>query len=114
MKTFKRLVIKSINIFKYLMKVIERILKTGLRSLIMCCPVILTLVLINSLLGVHVRFSYYLNLALLTSFFVMILLCVLRLDIIFAKATKVSKKNVPAKIDRKAQRTVNRKKRRIS
>ena len=113
-KTFNRRVGKAISILNYIKKVVTKLFKILVQSAVICFPVILTLVIINSLLGVHVRFNYYLILAIFSSLAMAILLCVLKFESIFAKPVKKSKRTVPAKTDRKTQRVVQRKRRKIS
>ena len=113
-KTFTRRVGKAISILNYIKKVVTKLFKILVQSAVICFPVILTLVIINSLLGVHVRFNYYLILAIFSSLAMAILLCVLKFESIFAKPVKKSKITVPAKTDRKTQRVVQRKRRKIS
>ena len=113
-KTLKRLIGKSINMFNHIKKIVERILKITVQSAVVCCPVILMLVIINAMLGVNIRFSYYIILAALVTVAASLILCALKWEQIIAKPVKASKKTVPAKADRKTQRAVHRKRKRIS
>lgn len=113
-KTFKRLIGKSINMFNHIRKIGERMLKITAQSAVVCCPVVLTLVIVNAILGVNIRFSYYLILAGLVTVCSSIILCAFKWEQIIAKPIKVSKKTVPAKTDRKTQRSIHRKRKRIS
>ena len=113
-KTLKRSIGKSINMFNHIGKIVERIIKIIIQSAVICCPVISILAIINSILGVNIRLSYYFILALVVTMSVSLLLCVLKWKQVTAKPVKASKKTVPAKTDRKTQRPVQRKRRRIS
>lgn len=113
-KALKRLIGKSINMLNHIKKIGERIFKIAVQSAVVCCPVTLILVIINSILGVNIRFSYYLILAGLAIAVSSLILCAFKWEQIFAKPVKVSKKTVPAKTDRKTQRAVHRKRKRIS
>ena len=113
-KTLKRLIGKTLDIFKYTKKIGERLLKILVQSSVVCCPVILTLAIINTILGVNIRFSYYLILATLLTLGSSLILCMFRWEQIISKPVKTSKRTVPTKIDRKTQRAIQRKRRRIS
>ena len=58
-KTFNRRVGKAISILNYIKKVVTKLFKILVQSAVICFPVILTLVIINSLLGVHVNFQLF-------------------------------------------------------
>ncbi|HBI92128.1 MAG TPA: hypothetical protein DDY58_06665 [Terrisporobacter glycolicus] len=113
-KIFKRLIGKGINMFNHIRKIGERILKVTVQSVAICCPVVFVLVIINAILGVNIRFSYYLILAGLAIVCSSIILCAFKWEQIIAKPIKVSKRTVPAKTDRKTQRAIHRKRKRIS
>lgn len=113
-KTLKRLIGKSINMFNYIKKIVGRILKITTQSAVVCCPLILMLVIINAMLGVNISLRYYIILATFLIVASSLILCALKWKQVIAKPVKVSKKTVPAKTDRKTQRVVQRKKKRIS
>ena len=113
-KILKKLIGKSINIFNHIKKILERILKITLQSAVLCCPVILMLIITNSILGTNISFSYYLTLAKLVILATTIIICALKWKQIIAKPVKSSKKTAPSKTDRKIQRADYRKKKRIS
>ena len=99
----------------YLKNVRYKIFKTLVQSAIICFPIMLVLLIINAFLGVHVRFSYYFKLTLLSTVGLTLVLCLQRFDIIFRKAPKAPKKNISTNnTNRKVQRSVHRKRKRIS
>ena len=114
MKTLKRLIGKIINMFNHIKIMGDRMLKITVQSAVVCCPVVLILAIINSVLDVNIRFSYYLILASMITLGASLILWVLKWEQITAKPVKVSKKTVPAKTNRKTQRAIHRKRKRIS
>ncbi|WP_455538337.1 hypothetical protein [Terrisporobacter sp.] len=113
-KTSNKKAREGVSVFKYIVSVLSRLLKISIQSIIVCFPVILTLVIINSLLGVHIRFSYYFKLAILSTLIMIISLIVLKSKSIFSRPVKKVKKTVPAKTNRKVQRSTQRRRKRIS
>ena len=114
MKILKRLIGKIINMFNHIKIMGERMLKITVQSAIVCCPVVLILAIINSVLDVNIRFSYYLILASMITLGSSLILCMFKWEQIISKPVKTSKRTVPTKIDRKTQRAIQRKRRRIS
>lgn len=113
-KTLKRLIGKTLDMFEHTKKIGERLFKILVQSAVICCPATLTLAIINTILGVNIRFSYYLILATLLTFGSSLILCMFKWEQIISKPVKTSKKTVPTKTDRKTQRAIQRKRRRIS
>lgn len=113
-KSLKRLIRKSISILGHMKKIAERLIKTIVQSAVVFCPVILLLGIINSILGVNIRFSYYFIMASLLTIGGALILCIFKWKQIIAKPVQISKKTVPAKTDKKTQRAIQRKRRRIS
>lgn len=113
-RALKGLMGKSINMFNDGKRIGERIFKIIVQSAVVCCPVVLILIIINAILGVNIRFSYYLILTTLVILGASFVVSVFKWKQIISKPVKVSKKNVPAKTDRKTQRAVHRKRKRIS
>ena len=113
-KALKRLIGKIINICEHTKKIGERLFKILIQSAIVCCPVILTLAIINTILGVNIRFNYYLILATLLTLGSSLILCMFKWEQIISKPVKTSKKTVPTKTNRKTQRATHRKRRKIS
>lgn len=113
-KRLKRLIGKILNIFDHTKKIGERLFKILVQSAVVCCPVILMLAIINTILGVNIRFSYYLIMATLLTLGSSLILCMFRWEQIISKPVKTSKRTVPTKTDRKTQRAIQRKRRRIS
>lgn len=113
-RTLKILIGKSINMFSYGGKIGKRVLKVIIQSTIICCSVMLILMIINKILGVNIRLSYYLTLATLVIVGLSLTLCMFKWQQIIAKPVRVSKKNAPTKTDRKTQRAIQRKRKRIS
>lgn len=94
-------------IFKYLSRVINRIFKTFIQSVIICVPIVFTFMIINVCLGVHMKFSFYSKLAGRSTLLLFIGLCIVRYEAIFIKHAKTSKKKtVPTNKRRKTQRNV--------
>ena len=102
------------NVFYYIIKIIIRIFKILVKSAVTCCPPILTLAIINTILGVNIRFSYYFILVLLLTLVCTAILMISKWEQIIAKPVRVSKKIVPAKTDKKTQRAIQRKRKKIS
>ncbi len=113
-RTLKRFIGKSINILSRIKQIGVRILKVTVQSAVVCFPVTLILGIINSALGVNIRFTYYLLLAAVVTVALSTILCAFKWEQIIAKPIKISKKAVPAKTDKKTQRAIQRKRRRIS
>lgn len=113
-KSFKRGIRKLINMFNHTKKIGERMLKVTIQSTAICCPVVLILVITNAILGVNIRFSYYLILVGLAIVCLSLILCAFKWDQIIAKPINVSKKTVVTKTDRKTQRAISRKRKRVS
>lgn len=113
-KTLKRLIGKTLDMFEHTKKIGERLFKILVQSAIVCYPVILALAIINTILGVNIRFSYYLILSTLLTLGSSLILCMLKWEQIISKPVKTSKRTVPTKTDRKTQRAIQRKRRRIS
>ena len=110
-KTFKRLKKNFINRFKHVLSIIFKIGGGFIKSLAVCFLLGIALVIINSIMGIHISFSYYFKLALITTLFSTAGVCLLRIDYVFAKPVKVSRKSVPTATSRKAKRSVQRRKR---
>lgn len=113
-KKLKRFIGKSINMFKHTKKIGERIFKIIVQSALVCCPIILILAIINAVLGVNIRISYYAILAGVLTLGSSFMTCVFKWKQITAKPVKASKKVVPTKTNRKPQRVIQRNRRRIS
>lgn len=98
-------------IFKYLSRVINRIFKTFIQSVIICVPIVFTFMIINVCLGVHMKFSFYSKLAGRSTLLLFIGLCIVRYEAIFIKHAKTSKKKtVPTNIKKKNTKKCSRKK----
>ena len=108
-KKIRRLILTTLDIIDYLKGVISRIIKTLVQSTVICFPLVITFMLINSFLGTYIRFGFYLKLAIILTLVVALILCGLRYKAIFIKHAKVSKKTVPAKTNKKPQKTIHRK-----
>lgn len=113
-RILKRVIGESINMLKYIGKIVSRVFKVLVKSAVVCCPLILILIIINAILGVNIRFNYYLMLAGLVILASSLTMIVFKWEQIFAKPVKKSNRIVPAKTDRKTQRAIQRKRRRIS
>ena len=98
-KKIRRLILNTLDIIDYLKGVISRIIKTLVQSTVICFPLVIT----------FIRFGFYLKLAIILTLVVALILCGLRYKAIFIKHAKVSKKTVPAKTNKKPQRTIHRK-----
>ena len=62
-KKIRRLILNTLDIIDYLKGVISRIIKTLVQSTVICFPLVITFMLINSFLGTYIRFGFYLKLA---------------------------------------------------
>lgn len=113
-RKLKRSMGKSINMFNYIKKIVGRIFKITIQSAIICYPLVLVLIIMNSMVGVNVSFSYYTILATFITVATAIILCAFKWEQIIAKPVKISKKTVIAKANKKTQRVVNRNRKRIS
>ena len=109
-----RLIGKVVNLFNYIGSVIVKLFKVLVQSLFIFYPPVLFLAIINAILGVNVRFSYYLIAATILTLVSFGVLSIINWKKILAKPIKKSKKRVPAKTDRKTQRAIHRKRKRIS
>lgn len=113
-RALKRVIGKSINMFNHMKKIGERLLKIIVQSAVVCCPAILILIIINTILGVNIRFNYYLMLAVLVTLASSFIVSIFKWEQITAKPVKITKTTVPAKTNRKTQRNIHRKRRKVS
>lgn len=113
-KVVRKLRIKTINKIKHLFNIIYKLIKVTVQSAIICFPMTIVLLVWNSLFGVNIRLSYYIQLAILATLGISCLLSIFNWKNIIAKPAKVSKKSVPADTKKKRQRSINRNRRNIS
>lgn len=113
-KAFKKLRAKFVNKFKYFLNIIVRILKVIVQVAAICIPMSLALILVNSLLGVHIRFSYYFMMSAIATIGISLILTIINWNKItnvqFVKGNRDTNKKVNKNNTQKDQR----RKRRIS
>lgn len=114
-KVLKRIKTNTANKFTHLLLILNKLLKVSVQSMVVCFPATILLIVVNSLFGVHIRLSYYLNFALLAVLGVSIVLSIFNWKYIVAKPVRPAKRNVASSNNnRRSQRSINRKRRNIS
>lgn len=113
-KLLRRMKANTANKFKHLLLILNKLSKVLVQSMVVCFPATIVLIVANSLLGVHIRLSYYLSFALLAVLGVSIVLSIFNWKNIVAKPVMHPKKNIATNTYRKSQRSINRKRRNVS
>lgn len=113
-KLLRRMKTNTANKFKHLLLILNKLSKVLVQSMVVCFPATMVLIVANSLLGVNIRLSYYLDFALLAVLGVSIVLSIFNWKNITAKPAMPPKKNIATNTYRRSQRATNRKRRNVS
>ncbi|MEG0856995.1 MAG: hypothetical protein RSG52_11025 [Terrisporobacter sp.] len=109
-RTLKKFKVKSINKFKYFLNIVVRILKVVGKTGLVCFPMAIALIIVNSLLGVNIRPSYYMMMAMIATLGIGLLLTMINWKKITDVQFKTSNKAVPSDNKNKSQRIQRRRK----
>lgn len=110
----RRLIRRIVNMISFVLRILRGVLKALTRSVIILFPVVMVLSIGNAILGVNINFRYYLALFLVATVVSTALSFIFNWKLIISKPTKASKKVVPTKTTKKTQKSVQRKRRKIS
>ncbi len=114
MRGFKRLLRKTTDSITHMRRVFDRVFKILVKSAIIFYPVVSVFALLNLLLGVHISYTYYFILSTLVTIVMTILSCIFEWKNITAKPPKPSRRRSAVRSEKRAQSSVNRKRRKIS
>lgn len=113
-KALHKLRAKLVNKFKYCLNILFRLLKVICQVGLVCFPMSLALIVVNSILGVHIRLSYYVMMATWATIGISLLLILFNwrniTNVKFVKTSKEAK----SENDKDKSQKIQRRKRRIS